>query len=84
MKLTKNVKAQIIDKINNFIRVCTINSYIYVEDFEELVTNIQRDLELDSYSDTRYFCKEWLESKGYSIDLGKAFDTSDPNDFHDG
>ena len=75
MKLTKTKKAQIIGKIKEWLNVNQSGKgfYIYVEEFEGMVSEIMKSLDLDSYSNTRYFCKEWLEAHNYGIDLSKDF-----------
>ena len=73
MILTKTKRAAIIEKLESWLESNQFGYYIYVEDFEDIITDIMKSLDLDSYSNTRYFCKSWLESHDHALDLSKSF-----------
>jgi len=65
--LTRAIKQEIKEFISNWLD--NKGYYISAVFFEVKVDEIMQNYNLDSYSNTRYFCKQILESLDHGIDL---------------
>lgn len=65
MILTKKKQVEIIAKLTEWIS--RKSYYIELDDFEDMISHLMKTLSLDSYSNTRQFCKEWIERRQHEI-----------------
>lgn len=65
--LTTSIKQKIKEVIPCWVK--GKKYYIGVNEFEQMVKQIMKQHHLDSYSNTRFYCKQVLESMDHEIDL---------------